>query len=437
MKKSICVIGGGVAGLSAAFEAAENGADVTIYESSPRFGGRVAAGKGWDTGRHLITSSYHDFLHLLDILGTRHLLRMRHMTIGVVSGLRRSFWYLDKPLQRNAAPLLGLLGWGGLPLSARLKMVGVLKNTLDEPLIEQTDEELIGRDGTSAETTPDITVEELFRKHYWPKEAITRLGNALATAICNSPPYEAAAQPFIAAFRRIMNEPKKLAGWVIRDTEKLVTEVAPNALSKLGIKIKLGEAVKSVKRSGEEWEVQSADFKNKFDLIIVTTPPSKLGYLKDCPEADSLLKAASGVQSNSIITVRSFVEDLESLPGPIIEPVEKDPVWFAEPAADEKIVVEQVISGIPSGSKIDKEAYKISFAESAKRIFKLAELPGNVEFRRFEKATQTIKPGTPRPVLKQAQGLFYAGDWSATGLPPTLESAARAGRLAGKIAAQD
>ncbi len=41
MPKSVAVLGGGVAGLSAAHELAERGYDVTVYEKRDMFGGKA------------------------------------------------------------------------------------------------------------------------------------------------------------------------------------------------------------------------------------------------------------------------------------------------------------------------------------------------------------------------------------------------------------
>jgi zeta-carotene desaturase len=51
---------------------------------------------------------------------------------------------------------------------------------------------------------------------------------------------------------------------------------------------------------------------------------------------------------------------------------------------------------------------------------------------REPRATFSLAPGQPRrpPVETPVAGLYLAGDWIATGLPATIESAVRAGHLA-------
>ena len=53
---------------------------------------------------------------------------------------------------------------------------------------------------------------------------------------------------------------------------------------------------------------------------------------------------------------------------------------------------------------------------------------------REKRATFSLTPGQPdRPgVLTSVAGLFLAGDWIDTGLPGTIESAARAGHMAAR-----
>jgi hydroxysqualene dehydroxylase len=76
----IHIIGGGLAGLSAALALAEAGRAVTLYESSPFCGGRARSyfdqqlGCRIDNGNHLLLSGNHAAMAYLEKLGTRHTL---------------------------------------------------------------------------------------------------------------------------------------------------------------------------------------------------------------------------------------------------------------------------------------------------------------------------------------------------------------------------
>ena len=72
----IAVIGGGVAGISAALRLADSGEQTILFERSDKLGGRIRSfydsdfGIELDLGTHIISGGYKDFLALLRELGT-------------------------------------------------------------------------------------------------------------------------------------------------------------------------------------------------------------------------------------------------------------------------------------------------------------------------------------------------------------------------------
>ena len=68
--RQVAVIGGGIAGLAAATGLAERGADVTLFESAPQLGGRVASwpladGRNMSRGFHAFFRQYYNLRALL------------------------------------------------------------------------------------------------------------------------------------------------------------------------------------------------------------------------------------------------------------------------------------------------------------------------------------------------------------------------------------
>ncbi|WP_419727778.1 hydroxysqualene dehydroxylase HpnE [Lichenicola sp.] len=80
MSGTVHIVGGGLAGLSAALELAEAGRRVTIYEGGPALGGRARSyedkqlGCRLDNGNHLLLSANETVFAYLDRIGARHTL---------------------------------------------------------------------------------------------------------------------------------------------------------------------------------------------------------------------------------------------------------------------------------------------------------------------------------------------------------------------------
>ncbi len=76
MQKEVSVIGGGIAGLSAAVFLAEKGFKVKLFEASPKFGGRTYSffdktiEAEIDNGQHLLASWYKDTFDYLKLIGS-------------------------------------------------------------------------------------------------------------------------------------------------------------------------------------------------------------------------------------------------------------------------------------------------------------------------------------------------------------------------------
>src|SRR5207237_5189219 len=77
----IAVVGGGLAGLAAAVECADAGADVTLYEARRRLGGATFSvdRKGYwtDNGQHIVLRCCIFYLEFLRRLGVDHLVAMQ------------------------------------------------------------------------------------------------------------------------------------------------------------------------------------------------------------------------------------------------------------------------------------------------------------------------------------------------------------------------
>ena len=86
--KNVAVIGAGIAGLSAAFRLRQAGANVTLFESSDRVGGRLSSesrdGFVYERGTQFYTTSYRNALGLIREAGLESELRKTSRWIAVL-----------------------------------------------------------------------------------------------------------------------------------------------------------------------------------------------------------------------------------------------------------------------------------------------------------------------------------------------------------------
>ncbi len=81
MMSDVIIIGGGLSGLAVAVELVTKGAKVTLFEQSPKLGGRCysyiddTTGDVVDNGQHVLVGAYHHTLRYLEMIGTRSFLK--------------------------------------------------------------------------------------------------------------------------------------------------------------------------------------------------------------------------------------------------------------------------------------------------------------------------------------------------------------------------
>lgn len=432
--REVLIIGGGVAGIAAAFAARDEGARVTLVEMLPQLGGRASGGMDFDPGRHLVPNVYHDFLRLTDRLGSTGELELRPLALGARIGTRAPFWHFhtNTPLM-DLGPAFGLLNSALLPLPARFAALGSLVQSLSRAPEEPADDAVLDRGAPQGSGT--MTVAELLRRAHWPRSLAERVGRPLCLGMLNAPPEEAAADPFLTALKRLMGRKEPAAGWTRTHSGALITDPAPNALKEAGVTVLLSTRVQGLER-GDRWKVLTRDTTLEADRVIVTTPPSQLRFLEGVEAGAKLHAMAEQVRGRMILTLRARFDRASILPGPLVEVTGERAIWFSEPHPEGGTRVERVLSGLSSDPPPDTDALLRECVEDARRWLNAGELLAS-EARPYAGATPSLRPDTPRPSVRQARGLYYAGDWTATGLPATLESAARAGRLAGEAAARD
>ena len=414
------VLGGGVAGITAAFRLNERGFAVTLFESHRGLGGRAFSrhderiGDEIDNGPHVVLGCYDAFRALLRRLGTEgDFVRQDTLTLryresgGHTSELRLPPW----------SPKLGL-AWSALRLprmgiGARLRLLrGAVCATLR---------------GRKVETLETWLVRH--RQHAGPRRF---LWDPLCRAIFNAPPSAVSARLFLGTLMRALGRGRAgaaiwfpRAGW-----SKLLGEPAEQGLARAGVAVRVGAEVARLEssaakvgaivlRSGERIAVSDAD------LVVSALPWHVLPKVL----TGSNPAETPHVPGAAITTVHFAGIDLPD-EGPLLCLVDGEPFHFLcrrPGAANDRFAL--LASGDFAGSTRSGDAEAKAREQLARYFPGCKVTAGRARVIRMANATALFGPAdAQRRVLPgrhpRLTNLWICGDATATGLPTTLEGAA-------------
>jgi squalene-associated FAD-dependent desaturase len=443
----VAVVGGGWAGLAAAIALQERRHEVTLLERRGVLGGRAtsyrdaSSGEDVDNGTHLMVGAYHDTLDLVRRAGASELLlEQKNLRIDWVD--EKGLTSLDCP--PLAAPLHLLAGLLSLrvPWSVRFQALRFgLAVRFGRPPVGLTLAEYFSRTGQG----------EAARRLLW---------DPLALAILNESPDCAAAVLFHRVYREAFLADHRASRLVfLRRGWGVLAERLAEYFEGRGGRLRRRGLASAVVVEGDR----------TVGIRCVQRPPTREEIRAGRPSvtetitADAVVlavpwHAVSELLPDSLRAVEPFASASRLRPSPIVS-IE---VWLDRVVLDRAMVGlrdEEVEWVFDKGRLYGREgppqhlAFIVSAAaRSAPR--RNEELVGAAEraLRRFFPAmagamvvrslvmrepaatfasdpeAETLRPAPSTPVA----GLYLAGDWTATGLPATIEGAVRSGRAAAR-----
>ena len=434
----VIVIGAGFAGLSAAARLASRGAHVLVLEARSRLGGRATAfpdattGELVDNGQHVLLGCYRDTFAFLSAIGAAdHVRLQQHLGVTMIDRdgrrSRLSCPALPAPLNLVA----GVFEWDALTWRDRLSVTAMAA-----PL-------KMARDPGRAAASPGETVEQWLVRHGQTERIREMLWRPLALAALNQPADRAGAVVFARVLAEMFSADSRAAaiGLPAKPLHEMYAEPARAVIEGNGGDVRTGstalihvagDRIESVVAGTSRWQPRA---------VISAVPWFAFPALFDrCPPAlVDLVRRTQQMASSPIATVN---------------------LWFDRPVLDEPFV------GLPGramqlvfdkGSSPDAGLSCLSMVASGadslvsqpnQALVSLAHaelvdaLPATRRARlvrstvvRERQATFSLAPGQPpRPgPTTDIPGLYLAGDWIATGLPATIESAVRSGHQAADL----
>ncbi len=431
MKPPVIVLGAGWSGLTAALALAERGEPVIALEAAPVPGGRARSlehdGRTYDNGQHLLLCACSRVIERIIRLGVdpeqaflRLPLRLRIHRPGAEC--------LELGASRRPWPLHlveGLIRARGLGLHERLAFTACLPDIFFNTPPEES------------------TVQEWLDASAQPLSLCRRLWHALCISALNTDPEQASARLFARVLRETFRPPARQADlWITRwPLSAIFPEPAVQRIRDLGGQVHFRHRAVALEARPGGWRVHCRNGTRFEGRIILATPPwIAARLLAGIPDTDALCRRLEQLVPSPITTLWLEYPEPPPMPAALIG-LEASPFQFV---FDHTLLGAQGrLALVASGPTANRELDAIdSPARYAHRLLqaRCAGWPTQEPVAwqvRERRATflATPKADRARPGADSGlPGLMLAGDWTATGLPATLEGAVRSGEAAAELA---
>jgi squalene-associated FAD-dependent desaturase len=410
----VAVIGGGLAGLAAALDCLDAGADVTLLEARPTLGGAVQTlperdgdpTPPPDNGQHVALGCFTEYLRFLDRIGQE----------GSVRRLRLELPVIDE--QGHVAALgagaLTLLRYRHLRLGERLR-VARIATRLGRIAPEQHDDEAFGR---------------LLRRLGSSEQAIDRFWDVFIRPALNLPADQASASLGLFTVQTALLGERAASDLVlpVAPLGEMHGAAAGRALEEGGATVMLRTRVAALEHDAA---VTAAGEHVAADAFVLAVPAT---------EAASVLgEPPPPLEDSPIVSVHLLFD--RPLLGPPLAALLGSPAhWVFDrgrltghpPERGQYLTV--VSSGVPDLVTIrGRELVELMRAAIVERLGPADLLWSRVS--REPQATFAGRPGTaahrPGPATGRPD-VVRAGAWTRTGWPATMEGAVRSGRTAAR-----
>ncbi|MEK7388402.1 MAG: hydroxysqualene dehydroxylase HpnE [Elusimicrobiota bacterium] len=437
-RSEVVIIGGGLAGLSCAVALAENGREVLVLDKKPHVGGRAYSfrenGFDLDNGQHLFMGCYRATRRFLRTIGTEDRLDVyRDVVVDYVeAGGRRDRLscpsWLPAPLHLAA----GLLGLKHVSLAEKKSLIA-----FDIALKAM-------KSGPVPDAIENMTVRAWLTSLGLSANFQTRFFDPAAIGILNEKPEAASAAGFIQALREMFFTGRQSSRFALANVglSRLYCDAARDYLEARGSRVMTNVKAASLIEEGGRARGVVADSGERFeaDFVVSTLPPWDLKKLRlpdvlrgtwesllPAPIVGATIKLDRPVMTERFLgllntathwvfnktAIHGIKEEGQTLAA-VISGAHREIAYSPEAIMD--VIKRDLTSCLP-----DFSAARIGFSKVVKEPFAtLSPVPGSEAKR-------------PLPGSGMA-GFAFAGDWTRTGFPATIESACVSGYAAAAAA---
>jgi squalene-associated FAD-dependent desaturase len=429
----VVVIGGGLAGIAAALDCADAGAEVTLVEVRRRLGGAAYSferdGMRLDNGQHVFLRCCSAYRALLARFGSdRHVSVQERLQIPVISPgkptvvLRRGS--LPPPLHLAGAlaryPHLGATQRFSAALAAR----ALSALDPDDPELERR---------TLGDWLGDLGQNEASLAALWDLIALPTLNVRAAEA-------SLALGAFVFQTGLLASADAGDVGFHVGTLADVIGEPAQAALASAGVEYRLGWRAEGLHSVGSGFEVQGGDGGLSAEAVIVALPHARAAGLIESllPQQAAALQriGSSPIVNLHVVFDRVVCEEpfAAGVGTPVQYVFDRSAAAGAPPGCQYLAVS---LSGADEEMQMSVDALRERYIPALEALLPQARGATIERFlvTREHAATFRAVPGVgalrPGPQTS-IRGLALAGSWTDTKWPATLESAVLSGHAAAR-----
>ncbi|GAA0727135.1 hydroxysqualene dehydroxylase HpnE [Dactylosporangium roseum] len=436
----VCVVGGGLAGITAAVRLADAGIRVTLLERRSELGGATYSFDHGslvvDTGQHVFLRCYERYRALLDRLGSTGMTQLQpRFSVPVLTPGRSPNVLARTPgLPAPAHLLPALARYSLLNARERIRAIGAVN------ALRAVDPDDPGSDRRS--------FGGWLQDHGQGSRAVRRLWDLITVAALNTPAEHASLALAARVFRTGLLE-RADAGDIGRPLVPLSSlhgRPAHRLLTRLGVRVATGSRVERIQPDTAGFRVATGGAGGRAvrdelvaDAVVLAVPHAAAARLVPAAasrDRDDWHRLGSAPIVNVHLRYESSVTRL-----PFAAAVESPVQWIFDrtPASmsDGQYLVVSISAAddtitVPAGRLAATHAAAVAGIFPAARSARLLEAfvtrEPHATFRQAP-GTRALRPGA----ATRLPGLVLAGAWTDTGWPDTMEGAVRSGHRAADV----
>lgn len=430
----IAVVGGGLAGVSAALACADAGARVRLFEARACLGGATWStekrGLCVDNGQHVFMRCCTAYRGLLARLGVDRLVTLQpRLVVPVAAPGRPLAWIRRHPLPAPAHLAPSLLGFPHLPLAARLRAAQVARAfaALD-PDDAQLDDTSLGS------WLAERGVRDAASLAFW---------DLLIRPTLNVPAADASLALAARVLRTGFLDRADAAdiGIAAVPFSELHDAAARRALQAAGVAVALRAAVRGVATEGGGVILQVGGESVRADAAILAAPPDTTARLAPSEaglDAAALARLGASPIVNLHVWFDRRVTDLPFAAG-WATPLQ----WIFDrtraAGAERGQVLTVSLSAAEEWIGKSRAELRAVFVPAFRALFPAAREAQVLDFFALSEPAATFRSVAGTRVLRPAaatqhRSVYVAGAWTDTGWPATMEGAVRSGTVAAEAA---